>query len=96
MFRLEDIRKPDTDAAYSFHRLGNTLHVLMNDFLLNRLLTCQGLSDDGNLLIAAYELVAITLAVWTHIDLFTEKRDYDFIVRYPDAAVTTIERGLFC
>lgn len=95
MFRVEEINNLDTDAAYSFHRLRTRLNVLMNDFLLNRLLTCQGLPDDGTLLIAAYELVAITLAVWTHMDLFTKKRDFDFIVRYPDEIQPQLLRGLF-
>ena len=84
--------KQDADAAYSFHRLRTRLNVLMNDLLLNRLLTCQGLPDDGNLLIVAYELVAITLAGWTHMDLFTKERDFDFIVRYPAVLQSQLSR----
>ena len=81
LFRLEEIKNSNVDVIYYFHRLMIKLNILMNDFLANRLLTCQGLPDDGNLLLIAYELVVITLAVWTHMDFFTRKRDFDFLVR---------------
>ena len=54
----------------------------MNEFLLDRLQYRHFQADSSDLLVTAYEMVVLALTVWTHMDLFTEKRDFDWVVSH--------------
>ncbi|KAK8133556.1 Fungal specific transcription factor domain-containing protein, partial [Apiospora sp. TS-2023a] len=63
-----------------YQRLLVRLEILMNEFLLDRLQYRHFQADSSDLLVTAYEMVVLALTVWTHMDLFTEKRDFDWVL----------------
>jgi hypothetical protein len=50
-------------------------------FLLERLLLLNGSLDEGNLLLFSFEMLTLTLALWTHKDRFAEmRRNFEWLV----------------
>ncbi|KAK8038662.1 FAD dependent oxidoreductase superfamily [Apiospora rasikravindrae] len=80
VFQLHELRAADMDITGFYQRLLVRLEILMNEFLLDRLQYRHFQADSSDLLVTAYEMVVLTLTVWTHMDLFTEKRDFDWVL----------------
>ncbi|KAK7921656.1 sorbicillinoid biosynthetic cluster transcription factor sor4 [Apiospora marii] len=80
VFQLHEIRAADMDNTKVYQRLLVRLEILMNEFLLDRLQYRHFQADSSDLLVTAYEMVVLALTVWTHMDLFTEKRDFDWVL----------------
>ncbi|KAK7980303.1 hypothetical protein PG989_012760 [Apiospora arundinis] len=80
VFQIHEIRVADMDHTRFYQRLLVRLEILMNEFLLNRLEYLHFQADTSDLLVTAYEMVVLALTVWTHMDLFTEKRDFDWVL----------------
>ena len=57
---------------------------LQNLFFIERLRLSYGAVDDGDLLTTSFELVSVTMALWTHKDRFMEmRRNFEWLVRNP-------------
>lgn len=82
VFQLHEIRAADTDNTRFYQRLLVRLEILMNEFLLDRLQYRHFQADSSDLLVTAYEMVVLVLTVWTHMDLFSEKRNFDWVVSH--------------
>ncbi|KAK7947877.1 N-terminal binuclear Zn cluster-containing/DNA binding domain-containing protein [Apiospora aurea] len=80
VFQLHELRAADMDITSFYQRLLVRLEILMNEFLLDRLQYRHFQADSSDLLVTAYEMVVLTLTVWTHMDLLTEKRDFDWVL----------------
>ncbi|KAK8094909.1 hypothetical protein PG997_001594 [Apiospora hydei] len=80
VFQLHELRAADMDITRFYQRLLVRLEILMNEFLLDRLQYRHFQADSSDLLVTAYEMVVLTLTVWTHMDLLTDKRDFDWVL----------------
>jgi hypothetical protein len=80
IFQIEELKSPKVQHQHLYQRLQRSLEILMNKFLMARLLSRQNQNDRGELLMIAYEMVVTMLPVWTHMDHFGRK-DFDWMVR---------------
>jgi hypothetical protein len=79
IFQVEELKSPKVQHQHLYQRLSRSLEILMNKFLMARLLSRQNQDDGGELLMIAYEMVVTMLPVWTHMDHFG-RRDFDWMV----------------
>ncbi|KAH8678187.1 hypothetical protein BX600DRAFT_431479 [Xylariales sp. PMI_506] len=74
---------PDSTFGMRDFFTGGSLHLefKLNEFLLGRLYLKRNQTDDGQLLVTSFDLVASTLFVWTHMDRFVKARlDFEWLV----------------
>ncbi|ORY56857.1 uncharacterized protein BCR38DRAFT_490307 [Pseudomassariella vexata] len=80
-YRPEDIRDLNVDVRHLFIRLLHKLDHLQNLFFIERMLILRYQQDGGELLALSFEMVALTLNLWTHMDRFFAKRkDFEWIL----------------
>lgn len=78
--RLND---PDLDMEAFYASILVFLTHLQNLFFIERLRLSYGAADDGDLLITSFDLVTVTMTVWTHKDRFISmRRNFEWLVRY--------------
>ena len=86
--RLDD---PGSDMVTFYASILIYLTHLQNAFFIERLRLSYGAADDGDLLITSFDLVSVTMALWTHKDRFLEmRRNFEWLVR--DSASTKAVR----
>lgn len=80
-YHEEDIDNAAVDISTVFARLVIKMDCLQNEFFLERLCLRQNQADAGDLLAVSFELVLLTLSLWTRIDRFTKMRsDFEWLV----------------
>lgn len=89
VFQIHEISAIDMDCTRVYQRILVRLEILMNEFLLDRLQYLHFQADTSDLLVTAYEMIVVTLTVWTHMDLFADKRDFDWVVSYAHISLLT-------
>ncbi|KAH6604513.1 hypothetical protein Trco_006220 [Trichoderma cornu-damae] len=70
----QDLSDPDVDVETVYARILIRLTHLQNMFLLERLLLLNGSSNRGNILLFSFEMLTLTLTLWTHKDRFAAMR----------------------
>jgi hypothetical protein len=81
-YNEEEIDNPAMDIGIVFRKMVIKMDCLQNDFFLERLCLRQSQPDAGDLLAISFELVALTISLWTRIDRFTKNRpDFEWLVR---------------
>ena len=77
---------PELDTELVYARILMRLAHLQTMFLLERLLLLNGSLDEGNLLLFSFEMLTLTLALWTHKDRFAEmRRNFEWLVSRRDS-----------
>lgn len=72
---------PELDTTSVYARILLRLAHLQTMFLLERLLLLNGSLDEGNLLLFSFEMLTLTLALWTHKDRFAEmRRNFEWLL----------------
>lgn len=72
---------PELDTVSVYARMLLRLSHLQTMFLLERLLLLNGSLDEGNLLLFSFEMLTLTLALWTHKDRFADmRRNFEWLV----------------
>jgi hypothetical protein len=91
-YNPSDIVDPDANMSVMFARILLQLEKLQNLFLIARLLSKHGETDE-DLLPISFELVSLTLLFWTHKDRFAPFRnDFEWLVGQPFTFFSTNER----
>lgn len=69
----------DTEALYASILV--FLTHLQNLFFIERLRLAHGAADDGGLLTTSFDLVTVTMTLWTHKDRFMSmRRNFEWVV----------------
>ncbi|KAK7420576.1 hypothetical protein QQZ08_010335 [Neonectria magnoliae] len=81
IYRLEDLDDPEIDVETLYSRLLLRLEHLQNLFFVERLMLRHGNPDQGHLLTTSFEMVSLTLVIWTHQDRFAGiRRDFEWLL----------------
>lgn len=72
---------PDIDTKSVYARILIRLSHLQTMFFLERLLLLNGSLEEGNLLLFSFEMLTLTLTMWTHKDRFAAmRRNFEWLV----------------
>ncbi|KAL7810266.1 hypothetical protein V8C44DRAFT_332764 [Trichoderma aethiopicum] len=72
---------PELNTVSVYARMLLRLSHLQTMFLLERLLLLNGSLDEGNLLLFSFEMLTLTLALWTHKDRFADmRRNFEWLL----------------
>jgi hypothetical protein len=81
MYRAEEVTDPKLEASLVFTKLVIRLDCLQVEFFFDRLLLKKGYDAGGGLLATSFEIVVMTLGLWTHMDRFARKWiDFQWLV----------------
>lgn len=76
-----DITYPAVPTSIIYARLLTELDHLQNLFLAERLMLQRGRADNGELFVISFEMVSLTLTLWTHKDRLADlRRDFEWLV----------------
>ncbi|KAH6897073.1 hypothetical protein B0T10DRAFT_526316 [Thelonectria olida] len=79
-FRPEDLNDASADTDRLCTTLLLKLEHLQNLFFVERLMLRFGGQDAGQLLVTSFEMVSLTLTIWTHQDRFASiRRDFEWL-----------------
>jgi hypothetical protein len=77
----QDVLDPDIDTKSVYARILIRLTHLQTMFFLERLLLLNGSLEEGNLLLFSFEMLTLTLTMWTHKDRFAAmRRNFEWLV----------------
>jgi hypothetical protein len=77
----QDLSDPNRDIENIYAKILIRLGHLQVMFFLERLLCINGSLDEGNLLVLSFEMLALTLTLWTHKDQFAAmRRNFEWLV----------------
>lgn len=80
-YRPGDLNDPRIEDHTFFPRLVIQLEHLQNIFFIERLLLRHGKEDRADILATSFELVSVTLSVWTHRERLMEvQEDSEWLV----------------
>lgn len=77
----QDLSDPNRDIECIYAKILIRLGHLQTLFLLERLLCINGSLEQGNLLVLSFEMLTLTLTLWTHKDQFAAmRRNFEWLV----------------
>ncbi|KAL5092837.1 hypothetical protein Trisim1_000572 [Trichoderma cf. simile WF8] len=77
----QDVLDPDIDTKSVYARILIRLTHLQTMFFLERLLLLNGSLEEGNLLLFSFEMLTLTLTMWTHKDRFAAmRRNFEWLL----------------
>ncbi|EHK25749.1 uncharacterized protein TRIVIDRAFT_114907, partial [Trichoderma virens Gv29-8] len=77
----QDFSDPELDTESVYARILIRLTHLQTMFFLERLLLLNGSLEEGNLLLFSFEMLILTLAMWTHKDRFAAmRRNFEWLL----------------
>lgn len=77
----QDLLDPELDTESVYARILIRLTHLQTMFFLERLLLLNGSLDEGNMLLFSFEMLTLTLIMWTHKDRFAAmRRNFEWLV----------------
>lgn len=77
----QELSDPDIDLEAAYARMLIRLAHLQTMFFLERLLLLNGSLDEGNMLLFSFEMLTLTLTMWTHKDRFAAmRRSFEWLV----------------
>ena len=79
-YRPGDLNDPNTDMRMLRPRLVVRLEHLQNILFIERLLLRHGNEDRAGILATSFELVSLTLSIWTHRERLTTVTDREWLV----------------
>ncbi|KPM43445.1 hypothetical protein AK830_g3114 [Neonectria ditissima] len=81
IYRHEDLDNPGIGVKTLYSRLLLRLEHLQNLFFVERLMLRLGNPDQGHLLTTSFEMVSLTLVIWTRQDRFAGiRRDFEWLL----------------
>lgn len=86
IYRPGNFEDPQMDTARLYIQIVVYLDYLQNLFFTERLLLRHGQVDEGDLLVTSFELVSLTIRLWTNKDRFSEPtmvRNFEWLVCPP-------------
>lgn len=80
----QDLSNPNRDIENVYAKILIRLGHLQVMFFLERLLCINGSLEQGNLLVLSFEMLTLTLTLWTHKDQFAAmRRNFEWLVSSP-------------
>lgn len=80
----QDLSDPNRDIENVYAKILIRLGHLQVMFFLERLLCINGSLEQGNLLVLSFEMLTLTLTLWTHKDQFAAmRRNFEWLVSSP-------------
>ncbi|KAL7949350.1 hypothetical protein V8C42DRAFT_310649 [Trichoderma barbatum] len=77
----QDLSNPELDTESVYARILIRLTHLQTMFFLERLLLLNGSLEEGNLLLFSFEMLTLTLTMWTHKDRFAAmRRNFEWLL----------------